>query len=213
MTSDMTVVIEPRSDQVNSDDFYSGPQTFTIVGVSIKGGTEQPVSIDIGIPGKVYRPCKSMSRVLVAAWGADAKAYTGRSLTLYRDPKVKWGGMEVGGIRISHMSDIAKPMVLALTETRANRKPYTVQPMKDTPKQQTPAQHPSTPLDDSIDDKTGERGAYADWLSGKVAEFSGEILADFWRRERTTPAWGDLKVGDPERAGVIVASVKEKAGA
>lgn len=70
-----------------------------------------------------------MSRCLVAAWGPDAKAYIGRSVTLYRDPKVKWGGMEVGGIRISHLSHIERDMVMALTATKGKRAPYTVKPL------------------------------------------------------------------------------------
>lgn len=73
--------------------------------------------------------CKSMSRVLVAAWGPDAKTYVGRSLTLYRDPTVKWGGLEVGGIRISHMTRIDAAMTMALTATKGSRKPYTVKPL------------------------------------------------------------------------------------
>jgi hypothetical protein len=84
----------------------TGPITITITGVTVKGGgQEQPVAIHFeGDDGKPYKPCKSMSRVLVSAWGPDSSKYVGRSLTLYCDPKVKWGGMEVGGIRISHMS-------------------------------------------------------------------------------------------------------------
>ena len=38
--------------------------------------------------------------------------------------------MAVGGLRISHMSDIATPMTMALTVTRANKKPFTVRPIK-----------------------------------------------------------------------------------
>lgn len=131
--NDMTAVIVPKSDQVNADDFVAGPATYTIQAVAITAGTEQPVSINIGIAGKVYRPCKSMSRVLVAAWGPDAKQYTGRSMTLYRDPYVTWGGLAVGGIRISHLSHIEKDMTMALTATRAQRKPYTVKPLKSAP--------------------------------------------------------------------------------
>jgi hypothetical protein len=114
--NDMSSVIVPRSDQVNADDFLGGPMTFTIKGVDIKGGTEQPVSISLVETDKFYRPCKSMSRVLVANWGPDAKAYIGRSLTLYRDPDVQWGHIEA-------------PVTLALTATRANRKPFTVHPL------------------------------------------------------------------------------------
>jgi hypothetical protein len=90
--NDMSQVIIPKSDQWNADDFIAGPQTFTITEVRISPGSEQPVSIVLEGTDKFYRPCKSMSRVLVQAWGPDAKAYIGRSLTLYRDPTVKWAG-------------------------------------------------------------------------------------------------------------------------
>lgn len=127
--NDMTAVIVPKSDQINADDLIAGPRTIRIAEVAIKGGQEQPVSIYFDGSDKAFRPCKSMSRVLVAAWGPDAKVYVGRSLTLYRDPKVKWAGMEVGGIRISHMSHIERELVMALTETKGSRKPYVVKPL------------------------------------------------------------------------------------
>jgi hypothetical protein len=100
-------VIIPRSDQYNADDLVAGPITVTIREVKITPGSEQPVSILIEDSEKAFRPCKSSSRVLVMGWGPDASKYVGRSLTLYRDADVKWGGLAVGGIRISHMSDLA----------------------------------------------------------------------------------------------------------
>jgi hypothetical protein len=125
--NDMSGVITPKSDQINADDLIAGPRTIAVREVDIRPGTEQPVSIFYdGDNGKPWRPCKSMSRVLVAAWGPDAKQYIGRSITLYRDPTVKWGGMEVGGIRISHLSHIEREMVMALTATKGKRSPYTV---------------------------------------------------------------------------------------
>ena len=128
--SDMKKAIEPRSDQLNADDLLTGPITIKITGVVIHGGQEQPVAISYeGDNGKPYKSCKSMNRVLVHAWRADANKYVGRSLTLYCDPKVKWGGMEVGGIRISHMSHIESSMTMALTATKGNKKPFTVQPL------------------------------------------------------------------------------------
>lgn len=127
---DMTQVITPKSDQINADDLIGGPRTITIREVQIKGGQEQPVSIYFQGSDKAFRPCKSMCRVLVAVWGPDANQYLGRSLTIYRDPTVKWGGMEVGGIRISHMTDMSGgAMTLALTATKGSRKPYVVKPM------------------------------------------------------------------------------------
>jgi hypothetical protein len=127
--NDMSQVIVPKSDQINADDLIAGPLTITISDVQIRGGQEQPVSIFFAGSDKAFRPCKSMSRVLVAAWGPDAKLYVGRSLTLYRDPSVKWGGLEVGGIRISHMTHLEAPMTMALTATKGSRKPYTVRPL------------------------------------------------------------------------------------
>ena len=127
--NDMSQVIVPKSDQVNADDFLAGPVTYRIEGVEIRPGTEQPVSIRLAGEPRVWRPCKSMSRVLVAAWGPDASVYAGRSLTLYRDPKVKWGGLEVGGIRVSHMSHIERDMMLQLTATKGKRAPHVVKPL------------------------------------------------------------------------------------
>lgn len=129
MTDDMRSVIVPKSDQINADDFISGPRTFVIKGVTITPGTEQPVTVALE-GSKPWRPCKSMSRLLVAAWGPDAKAYSGKSVTLYCDPKVKWGGMEVGGIRVSHMSHIDSDLVVALTQTKGKKAPTRVKPLK-----------------------------------------------------------------------------------
>lgn len=127
--NDMSAVIVPKSDQINAEDFLAGPRTFTIEGIAINPGTEQPVSIKMEGEPRVWRPCKSMSRVLVSAWGPDASVYPGRSVTLYRDPKVKWGGLEVGGIRISHMSHITGKMLLQLTATKGKRSPHVVEPL------------------------------------------------------------------------------------
>lgn len=144
--NDMSKVIVPKSDQINADDLISGPITITIKGVDIRPGTEQPVSIYFeGDNGKPWRPCKSMSRVLVSAWGPDAKAYIGRSVTLYRDPKVKWGGMEVGGIRVSHLSHIERDMVMALTATKGKRAPHTVKPLKQQQQRNSSPSQPSEP--------------------------------------------------------------------
>lgn len=128
--SDMGSAIVPKSDQLNADDLLTGPLTIRIREVAVKAGQEQPVSIFYeNDNGKPYKPCKSMCRALVSAWGPDASKYAGRSLTLYCDPTVKWGGMAVGGIRISHMSDIPESLTMALTVTRGNKKPFTVRPL------------------------------------------------------------------------------------
>lgn len=131
--SDMRSTIIPKSDQQNFDDLLGGQtKTIKITSVKIVSG-DQPVSLNFeGDEGKPYKPGKSMRRVLVHVWGNDANAYVGRSLTLYGDPKVRFGGQEVGGLRISHMSGITEPSTFMLTETRGKKKPYTVQPLAGT---------------------------------------------------------------------------------
>lgn len=135
---DMSNFIAPKSDQINADDLIGGPRTITIARVTgNEGNAEQPVNVFFEEHDLPFRPCKSMRRVMVAVWGADASKYVGKSMTIFRDPKVKWGGMEVGGIRISHMSDLDAPKQMALTETRAKRTPYKVLPLKDAPAPKT----------------------------------------------------------------------------
>lgn len=129
--SDMTPVIAAKSDQLNADDLIGGPRTITITRVDVRDTKDQPVSVFYeGDDGKPWKPCKSMSRVLAAAWGTDSKIYPGRSLTLFREPTVKWGGIEVGGIRISHMSHIPEPLLMAITITKGSKKPYRVEPLQ-----------------------------------------------------------------------------------
>ncbi|NJC06547.1 hypothetical protein GGQ97_002340 [Sphingomonas kaistensis] len=144
--NDMSSVIVPKSDQINADDLLAGPLTFTIREVQIRGGQEQPVNILLEGTDKAFRPCKSMSRVLVQAWGPDASKYAGRALTLYRDPTVKWAGMEVGGIRISHMSHIDAAQNMMLTATKGSRKPHRILPLQIEQKQ-TARQTPQEWLD------------------------------------------------------------------
>lgn len=128
---DLTDTIVPRSDQLNSDDLFASPRTVTITDVRA-GNAEQPVDIHLAeYPGRPFKPSKTVRRILVAAWGKDGDAYVGRRLTLYRDPDVKFGGQDVGGIRVSHMSHIDKPMKLALTVSKGKKAPHIVQPLKE----------------------------------------------------------------------------------
>ncbi len=127
---DISDTIIPNSAQINAEDLLR-PITVNITGVE-RGNAEQPVFIHLAeFPGRTYRPGKSMRRVLVAAWSAEASTYTGRRLTLFNDPTIKFGKDVTGGIRISHMSHIDKPLNVALTVTRGRRAPFIVQPLPD----------------------------------------------------------------------------------
>jgi hypothetical protein len=119
--------IIPKSNQLNADDLITGPRTVKITAVEQGDSDEQPVTISYeGDNGHPYKPGKSMRRVLVLLWGADGAAYVGRRLTLFREPNIRFGADQVGGIRISHASDITQPMQVALTESRGKRKPFRV---------------------------------------------------------------------------------------
>lgn len=129
---DLAQSIEPRSDQVNADDLIAGPITYTIREV-VGGKAEQPFDFLLVETDRAYRPSKTMRRVIVNAWGSEAANYAGRRLTLYREPTIKFGGSVVGGIRISAMSHIDKPVELYTQVTRGKREKFVVQPLGDSP--------------------------------------------------------------------------------
>ena len=136
---DALQTIEPKSDQQNFDDYIGGAKTVTVSEVKLPGG-EQPMHVHlVEFPGRPFKPSKSMRRVLIAAWGPDTSQWAGRSLTLYGDPEVKFGGQKVGGIRISHMSHIDKQVTIALTVTRGKRSPFTVLPLETVDAEQVQA--------------------------------------------------------------------------
>lgn len=121
---DLRDTIIPKSDQLNADQLIGGPMTITVTDVRRGGGDEQPIIIHYeGENGRPYKPCKSMRRILVFAWGNDGAEWIGRSMTLYNRLDVKFGGQEVGGIRISHLSHIEKDIAISLTATRGKKEP------------------------------------------------------------------------------------------
>lgn len=129
---DLTESIAPKSDQLDAVDLVGGPRTFTITDVS-KHNAEQPFNFHLAEFPRVWRPGKSMRRVIVQAWGSKAANYVGKRLTLYCDPSVQFGGEAVGGTRISHMSGIDKPLRVPLLVKRGKSAIFTVQPLPDAP--------------------------------------------------------------------------------
>ena len=125
--SDLTPTIKPKSDQLNADDLLTGPMNVTITNIK-SGPTDQPVHIHIE-GQQPYKPCKTMRRVLITAWGSDGKAWIGKSMTLYCDPTVKFGGIALGGIRISHLSHIDQTLNMMLTATRGRKTQVVVKPL------------------------------------------------------------------------------------
>jgi len=118
--------IIPKSDQLNADDLVGTTMTITVTSVS-RGNVESPLIVNYhNDGGRPFKPCKTMRKLLIVAWGENGNDWIGRSMTLFCDSTVKWAGREVGGIRISHLSHIKKRIEVNLTATRGQKKLYTV---------------------------------------------------------------------------------------
>lgn len=132
--TNLRATIIPKSDQLNADQLLGGSMTVKVTEVSVSESPDQPVIVHYeGENGRPFKPCKSMRKVLIFAWGDDGTKWVGRSMTLFNDPEVKWAGVKVGGIRISHMSDIEADLQLQLTATRGKKEPFIIKRLNAKP--------------------------------------------------------------------------------
>ena len=170
-TIDLSDTIIAKSDQLNSADIADSI-TINITKATKKAG-DQPISIFYdGDNGKPWKPCKSMLRVIARIWGSKVDM-TGRSITLVCDPEVTWGGQAVGGIRISHMSNMEKKKTLPLRISKHKVAKYDVLPIKAAPKPKPAAPEPTVDEDGVIDDlvTAGNEAAalgvegYTEWIA------------------------------------------------
>jgi hypothetical protein len=186
---DMSCAIIPNSDQISADDLIAGPMTITITSCTVKGGQEQPVSISFEGSNRVYRPCKSMLRIMAHGWGStNTKTFVGKSMTLYRDPSVKWGGVAVGGIRISHMTHIDRDFSMMLTATKQSRVPHKVQVLR---------------LDAKV--KPAPRGPDPLELARSKARLGKAAFVTWWNSEEGKNARADGAQGIVKELGAICA--------
>lgn len=173
--SDMIRATKPKSDQMNSDDLIGGPRTIKITKVVIKDTPQQPISVFFdGDEGKPFKPCTTMGRVMMEVWESnESKTYVGKSMTLFRDPEAVYGGAKVGGVRISHMSHIEKPVTVLVTVSRGQKKPYTVKPLIV----QSQAREP-TPEEVDAGNLASMSGveAYKAWFEGLAKEQKASVL-------------------------------------
>lgn len=174
----MKITAETRSDQWNADDLISGPRTFTIAGAR-KGAAEQPYDIVFEGEEKVWRPPVTVRKILTTAWGDESDEWVGRKVTLFRDPSIRFGPNQVGGIRVSHMSGIDAPVKAVLNTTRGKRALHTVEPLPDA--KVTPTDT-SAPTVDQVAASTDQAELRAWWnqypdlrgvIESRVAELKG----------------------------------------
>jgi hypothetical protein len=120
--SDLRPTIIPKSDQLNADQLITGPMDVVVTDVRVGSGDDQPVIVHYeNDAGRPFKPCKTMRRVLILGWGPDGREWVGRAMRLYHDSQVRFGGAEVGGIRISHMSDIDRDIEVSLSATKGKK--------------------------------------------------------------------------------------------
>lgn len=175
MTLDITETLAPSSSQINADDFIGRTAVVTVAGVEKIAG-EQPLAVHLHeFPGRPWKPGKTVRRILAAAWGTDAAQWTGRRAELFTDPKVTFGKSEVGGIRISRMSHLDKPLSLALTATRGKKQTHRIEPLPDTAPSHEVQPDWQALIVEAGDDVAALR---AMWSDAKERGASEAILAD-----------------------------------
>lgn len=129
---DIADTLAPKSDQLDAVDLLSGPQTFTVERVT-KGNAEQPINVHLVEFPRPWRPGVNQRRVLGHVWGTKSDQWVGRRLTVRYDPDVSYGGKRVGGVRVTHMSNIAERTGTPIIPTRGKSEIYYVDPLPDAP--------------------------------------------------------------------------------
>lgn len=188
---DLEKAIAPKSDQLNSVDLVSGDITVEILNITHFPGDKQRYHFDIeGYPGRPWKPCKTMLRLLFHIWSKEAKRkvspseWIGRSVGLYCDDTVQYGGKKDPGIRVNGLSHISKPYTLEVAITRGKYKTVTINPIT------TPA-------------LTAEEAKYVEVVSAELAAVStleelrghGEMLKSRSKSEQNAlrPVYAKVK--------------------
>ena len=105
--ADVSGAVVIKSDQINAEDFMGGlTMDIVITKVDYFQGKQQPLWIH-SEGRQPFKPCTTMIKALMDIWGSDARPWPGRVLTLYRRDDVNFGSQKnIGGVRISHLSDM-----------------------------------------------------------------------------------------------------------
>lgn len=145
---DISDTLIPSTDQLVADDLRTGYRDIKINRVDRIQDEKRPLAIFFeGDNGKPYLPNVSMRRVIAEAWGTDRRQWAGKWLRLFRNPKVKMGATEVGGIRISHAYPLSQSeLLISLITTKGKRSLYRLARMDPPGGQSTrAAAEPATP--------------------------------------------------------------------
>ena len=134
--ADIRAAIQPRSDQLNYEDFLSGPAVLTIERTEdYRDEKGQPrVAIHmVEYPGRPFKASKTNVKLLAIAWGEDDTDWPGRRVQLSADPTVTYGGKVVGGICVTAVSHLPQRFTAKLSVTRGKKKDFPVEILPDMP--------------------------------------------------------------------------------
>lgn len=129
---DIRAATKPKSDQLNYENYLTGPQTYTVAKVT-PGDRDHPVFIHmVECPATPYKPSKGMLKCISKpeGWGDKSSKWVGKLITLYGDPTVIYGGVEVGGIKVQAMSDISSDYETLISARRGVRKPHLIKKLE-----------------------------------------------------------------------------------
>ena len=158
-----------KSDQINAADLMGGPITIKIAGLKVKNSEVQKWTMRLDGNDKFYRPCLGMRRLIAEVWGGP-KNYAGGSMTLFREGDTVYGGKEVGGIRISHMTGIDAPVEITVPIRRGVMRTYVVKPLKVAAPTPPPTTAPDNARDLARAAANGGRAAFATWWNSDVGK-------------------------------------------
>ena len=134
--ADIRAAIQPRSDQLNYEDFVSGPAVLTIERTEDyrdeKGQARVAIHM-VEYPGRPFKASKTNVKLLAIAWGEDDTDWPGRRVQLSADPTVTFGGKAVGGIRVTAVSHLPQRFTAKLSVARGKKKDFPVEILPDVP--------------------------------------------------------------------------------
>ena len=177
--SNLRDTIIPKSDQLNAEQLLSAPMTIIVTDIKRGSGPDQPVIVSYANDeGRPYKPCKTCRKILIFAWGDDGGEWIGKRMTLYCDPDIKFGGVKVGGIRISHLSDIERDMAVSLNVTKGKKGEFVIRKLPDI----RPISELKRLLGESA--KSGVKDLQTMWkkLTGAEREILGETCPDEFKK-------------------------------
>ena len=90
---------------IKKEDLAAGPQRFTIQGVSkttfeAKNGQPAEDVLQLELDERQFSLNKTNIKILIGAHGGKTDGWIGKSVILYVDPNVMFGGRLVGGVRV-----------------------------------------------------------------------------------------------------------------